>query len=76
MSFQFILGRAGSGKTHTIINEITEKIKNEQRNIILIVPDQMTFQMEYELVKKINAGRKAAYISVNTSVGSNCKTTP
>lgn len=52
MAFQFILGRTGSGKTHAIINEITERMKSEQRNMILIVPDQMTFQMEYELVKK------------------------
>lgn len=52
MAFQFILGRTGSGKTHTILNEMTERMKSEQRNMILIVPDQMTFQMEYELVKK------------------------
>jgi len=52
MSFQFILGRAGSGKTHHILNEITDRLKNETKNIIFIVPDQMTFQMEYELVKR------------------------
>lgn len=51
MSVQFILGRAGTGKTKTIIKEMTERLKHEERNIILIVPDQMTFQMEYELVK-------------------------
>lgn len=52
MSFQFILGRAGSGKTHLILNEITDRLKHEEKNIIFIVPDQMTFQMEYELVKR------------------------
>ncbi|WP_088042483.1 helicase-exonuclease AddAB subunit AddB [Bacillus sp. EAC] len=52
MSFQFILGRTGSGKTYSILNEMSKRIKNELKNIILIVPDQMTFQMEYELVKR------------------------
>lgn len=52
MSLQFILGRAGSGKTQTIINDIIERLKFEQRNIIFIAPDQMTFQMEYELVNQ------------------------
>lgn len=41
MAFQFILGRTGSGKTHTILNEMTERMKSEQRNMILIVPDQI-----------------------------------
>ena len=52
MSFQFILGPAGSGKTHFCINEISMRMKNNDEKVIFIVPDQMTFQMEYELVKK------------------------
>ncbi|WP_099221991.1 helicase-exonuclease AddAB subunit AddB [Listeria costaricensis] len=53
MTFQMILGKAGSGKTTYLVAEIAAKMKKEQhKNIILIVPDQMTFQMETYFLKK------------------------
>lgn len=58
MSIQFILGRSGSGKTETILNEIRMKLFEEPmgRPIIYLVPDQMTFGAEYELIKTPNLG--------------------
>lgn len=59
MGVQFLIGRSGTGKTAAILNEIREKLKNspdEGRSIVLLVPDQMTFQMEYELMKSKNLG--------------------
>ncbi|WP_239256123.1 helicase-exonuclease AddAB subunit AddB [Listeria ilorinensis] len=58
MTFQMILGKAGSGKTTYLVAEIAAKMRKEQhKNIILIVPDQMTFQMETFFLKKTgNAG--------------------
>lgn len=48
MSLQFILGRAGSGKTSYCVEQIKRKLLEQPQGqpIILIVPDQMSFQME------------------------------
>jgi ATP-dependent helicase/nuclease subunit B len=53
MSLQFILGRAGSGKSTYCLNEIRQKLHDDPQGdpIIYLVPDQMTFQAEYALVK-------------------------
>ena len=58
MSIQFILGRSGSGKTETILNEIRDKLFKEPigRPIIYLVPDQMTFGADYELIKTPRLG--------------------
>ena len=52
MSIQFILGRSGSGKTTTIVNEIKNRLMEDPMGnpIIYLVPDQMTFGAEYELI--------------------------
>ncbi|SMB96531.1 DNA helicase/exodeoxyribonuclease V, subunit B [Desulfonispora thiosulfatigenes DSM 11270] len=51
MSFRFIVGRAGSGKSHQCLESIKNELKqsNEGRNLILLVPEQATFQNELEL---------------------------
>ncbi|WP_299091840.1 helicase-exonuclease AddAB subunit AddB [uncultured Metabacillus sp.] len=58
MSIQFILGRSGSGKTEEILNQIRDKLFEEPigRPIIYLVPDQMTFGAEYELIKTPSLG--------------------
>ncbi|MFD2216292.1 helicase-exonuclease AddAB subunit AddB [Metabacillus endolithicus] len=58
MSIQFILGRSGTGKTETILNEIRDRLFQEPigRPIIYLVPDQMTFGAEYELIRTPNLG--------------------
>lgn len=54
MSVKFILGRAGAGKTHACL----EQIRNELRQapigapLILLTPEQASFQMEYELLQQ------------------------
>lgn len=52
MSLHFILGRAGSGKTHYCLEEIRKELLAAPRGaaIILLVPEQATFQMERALV--------------------------
>ncbi len=52
MSLQFILGRAGSGKSTYCLNEIRQKLYSDAQgpSNIYLVPDQMTFQAEYALV--------------------------
>src|SRR5690625_2665385 len=51
MSLRVILGRAGTGKSDTVIQEIQAKLREnpEGQPIFYIVPEQMTFQQEYTL---------------------------
>ncbi|MBD3110283.1 helicase-exonuclease AddAB subunit AddB [Bacillus sp. AGMB 02131] len=51
MALQFILGRSGTGKTTSVLNEIREKLHNNPRHtpLVYIVPEQMTFSSEYKL---------------------------
>ncbi|TFD99257.1 helicase-exonuclease AddAB subunit AddB [Jeotgalibacillus salarius] len=44
-------GRSGTGKTDELMHQITEKVKHNPSGdpILLIVPEQMTFQSEYRL---------------------------
>lgn len=53
MSFRFILGRSGSGKSHYCMKEIRQKLHESPFGspLIYLVPEQMTFQAEYELAK-------------------------
>lgn len=51
MTLRVISGRAGTGKTAFIHEEIVEDLKNNPLGpeIFILVPDQMTFSTEYEL---------------------------
>ncbi|NLY50901.1 MAG: helicase-exonuclease AddAB subunit AddB [Firmicutes bacterium] len=52
-SVRFILGRAGTGKTHTCLKAIEEILLREGEEgppLILLVPEQATFQTEYALL--------------------------
>ncbi|MFC0274563.1 helicase-exonuclease AddAB subunit AddB [Metabacillus herbersteinensis] len=50
---QFVIGRSGSGKTNYLLNGIREELFKEPTGspLIYLVPDQMTFGAEYELIK-------------------------
>ena len=52
MTVQFILGRSGSGKTHYCLEAVKESLisSDSQRPLILLVPEQATFQMEQSLL--------------------------
>ncbi|WP_128896065.1 helicase-exonuclease AddAB subunit AddB [Longirhabdus pacifica] len=51
MSVQFMIGRAGSGKTTRSINEIREQLQAKPLGdpLIYLVPEQGSFEAEYEL---------------------------
>ncbi|WP_142415199.1 PD-(D/E)XK nuclease family protein [Hathewaya massiliensis] len=55
MGIRIIYGRSGSGKTSFVIDEIKKKYKSkdENKSLILIVPEQLTFQTEKKLVDEI-----------------------
>lgn len=54
MSLRFLLGPAGSGKTHRCLEEITRELAGEGWDagppLYLLVPEQATFQMERALL--------------------------
>ena len=57
MSLRIVYGRAGSGKSHFILNEIKSRIEeNSDRTLILLVPEQFSFQAEKNLVSVTKSG--------------------
>lgn len=53
MSLRVLLGRAGSGKSHLCLQEIRTRLLDSPMGspLIYLVPEQMTFQAEYELAQ-------------------------
>lgn len=54
MSIRFIYGRSGSGKTSFVINDIKNEYRNKRTKgpLILITPEQLTFQTEKKLINQ------------------------
>ncbi len=55
MSLRFIFGRAGSGKSYFCINDIKNKIINNEteHSLIILVPEQFSFQAEKNMINMI-----------------------
>ena len=49
---RLIIGRAGSGKTGAVINEIAQAVENRQGGRMLIVPEQYSHEAERELCRR------------------------
>lgn len=58
MKLRLITGRSGSGKSHLIKREIAERIERDPAGppLLLIVPEQATFQTEYALAAASGPG--------------------
>ena len=55
MSLRFIYGRAGFGKSSFCLDDIKRKLKqNETHPLILVVPEQFSFQAEKNLIEVID----------------------
>ncbi|EYE88734.1 ATP-dependent helicase [Fervidicella metallireducens AeB] len=55
MSIRFIYGRAGSGKTSFCLKDIKDRLKDDDnRPLILLVPEMFTFETEKLLLKTID----------------------
>jgi len=52
---QFVLGRAGSGKTEYIRSLIKEKLENGEKNLILLVPEQFSFESEKQILESVGS---------------------
>lgn len=55
MSLRFIYGRAGSGKSYYCLQSIKKAIEKEEkeRTLILLVPEQFSFQTEKDLISAV-----------------------
>lgn len=51
----FLLGTAGSGKTNRIRHCIAERVKNGESGIVLLTPEQYTFESERALLQLLGA---------------------
>lgn len=63
MKLRLLLGRAGTGKTHTCLAEIVERLRKEGEEgppLIFLVPEQATYQMERALLARLPADPVAA----------------
>lgn len=57
MSLRFIYGRAGSGKSHYCLQDIKNRIEDGcSKPLIMLVPEQFSFQSEKNLIKAIGEG--------------------
>jgi len=67
VALQFIIGRGGTGKTHTCLEEIVaESIAAPVGPpLILLVPEQASFQMERELLERLAAARETGAAGSN-----------
>ena len=52
MSVRLLMGRSGTGKTTRCLDELRSKLMDDPEGnpLIYIVPDQMTFLSEYQLI--------------------------
>ncbi|MCH8967044.1 MAG: PD-(D/E)XK nuclease family protein [Planctomycetes bacterium] len=85
MAIRFILGRAGSGKTHHCLTAVREQLRHDPINgprLILLVPEQAALQMERAVLdsKDITAAHRVEVLSfrrlafrVLASVGSSAR---
>ena len=53
---QFVFGRAASGKTYYIHEEIKKEALNSNDNLILLVPEQYTFETEKAMLNLLGDG--------------------
>jgi len=54
VGLNIVAGRAKTGKSTYIYDDINKEIKkNNKTNLILIVPEQMTYQAEFEIIDRI-----------------------
>ena len=66
MGVRFILGRSGCGKTEYMLNEIKQKavLEEEKSPIIILIPEQYTYEMEKRVSNMFASGAKDKYMRV------------
>ena len=63
MGLRFVLGRSGIGKTTYMLNEIKKRVQDyETSPVILLVPEQYSFEMEKNMSKLFQGEEKDKYL--------------
>ncbi len=62
---RFLLGRAGSGKTESLRSELKNLAENTQKKLMLIVPEQSSFENERAMLRLLGA-KEAQRVSVTS----------
>ncbi|MEG0855762.1 MAG: helicase-exonuclease AddAB subunit AddB [Terrisporobacter sp.] len=63
MGLRFVLGRGGIGKTTFMLNQIKNRVQdNETSPVILLVPEQYSFEMEKKMSKLFLGEEKDKYL--------------
>lgn len=57
---QFILGKNGVGKTTCIYNKIKQLVESGEQSITMLVPDQISFETEKDLLELLGAKKSKA----------------
>ena len=52
---KFILGKSGAGKTTYIYNQIKELVDNGNDKILMLIPDQSSFETEKAFLEILGA---------------------
>ncbi len=60
---QFILGRSGFGKTAYIYNQIKDRVEQGDSQILMLIPDQSSFETEKDFLELLGA-RRAKKVTV------------
>lgn len=65
LGLRFILGRSGCGKTERMFKEIKNHLKTDEKTpIIILVPDQFTYEMEKRVSSLFDGDIKDKYLRV------------
>ena len=63
MGLKFVLGRGGIGKTSFMLNEIKNRVQDDETSpVILLVPEQYSFEMEKNMSKLFQGEEKDKYL--------------
>ena len=63
MGLKFVLGRGGIGKTTFMLNEIKKRVQDDETSpVILLVPEQYSFEMEKNMSKLFQGKEKDKYL--------------
>ena len=62
---RFVFGRPGSGKTHTVIEDIRRELTHGHRKVWLIIPEQQAFSAERDILPTLpaDAGERFSIVS-------------
>ncbi len=52
---RFVLGKSGSGKTEYLYNTLTKLARGEDSRLIMLIPDQSSFETEKEFLDRLGA---------------------